>query len=163
MQHNNRDSNSPEYRFDSSFMDISRSRLFKPVQTLPNSDPPNAILKLRFENKGLDAICLSNILNHRSLCSKIPPHFNNTKPCISYSYTRTIASKIFNYKATLRDIDVNAFMSDHPICSCDGSPFIYQPNGHIVTGNVGSNVLEDLVPNIENHGLSVGTIFVIPT
>ena len=46
-----------------------------------------------------------------------------------------------------REIDVNAFMYDHPICSCDGSPFIYQPNGHIVTGNVsivGSNVLEDL-------------------
>ena len=38
---------------------------------------------------------------------------------------------MFNYMATLRDIDVNAFMSDHHICSCDGSPCIYQPAGHL--------------------------------
>ena len=36
-------------------------------------------------------------------------------------------------------------MSDHPICSCIGSPFIYQPAG---TGNVcivGNNVLKYLL------------------
>ena len=41
-----------------------------------------------------------------------------------------------------------AFMSDHPICSCDGSTFIYQPAGHIVTDNVyiiGNSVLEDFL------------------
>ena len=36
--------------------DIYQGRLSKLVQTLPNSDPPKAFLKLRFENKGLDAI-----------------------------------------------------------------------------------------------------------
>ena len=39
-------------------------------------------------------------------------------------------------------------MSDRPVCSCDGPPFIYQPDGRIVTGDVsivGSNVLEDLL------------------
>ena len=39
-------------------------------------------------------------------------------------------------------------MSDHPICSCNGSPFRYQPDGHIVMGSVsivGSNVREDLL------------------
>ena len=129
-------------------MDISHSRLFKPVQTLPNSDPPKAFLKLRFAKKGLDAIRLSNILNQKSGCSKIPPYLNNTTPCISYSNTRPIASQLFNYKATLRDIDVNGSMSDQPICSCDGSPFIYQPAGHIATGNVsivGNNFLEDVL------------------
>ena len=89
------------------------------------------------------------VIVHKSVCSKIPPYFNNTKPlCISYSYTRPIASKIVNCKAIIRDIDVDAFMFDHPICSCNGSPFIYQPAGYIVTGNlsiVGSNVLQDLL------------------
>ena len=66
MQHNNRDSNSPEYRLDSITMDIFHNRLFKPVQTFCNSNPPKAFLKLRFGNKGLDAIRLSNILNHKS-------------------------------------------------------------------------------------------------
>ena len=39
-------------------------------------------------------------------------------------------------------------MSEHPICSCDGFPFIYHPAGNIVTGHVsivGRNVLEDLL------------------
>ena len=53
-------------------------RLFSPVQTFPNSDPPKAFLKLRFENKGLDAIRLSNILDHKSVCSTIPPYFKKT-------------------------------------------------------------------------------------
>ena len=73
-----------------------------PCPNVANSDPPKAFLKLMFENKGLDAIRLSNILNHKSVCSKIPPYFKNTKPCVYYSYTRLIASKLFNYKATLR-------------------------------------------------------------
>ena len=110
MRHNNRDSNSPEYRLGSIIMDISHNRLFKPVQTLSNSDPPNAFLKLRFENKGLDAIRLSNILNHKSVCSKIPPYFSNTKPLCTF-YKEVLVSTIFNYKTSLRDIDVNAFMS----------------------------------------------------
>ena len=39
-----------------------------------------------------------------------------------------------NHKATHNsDSDVNAFMSDHHICSCDDSPFIYKHAGHIVT------------------------------
>ena len=49
---------------------------------------------------------------------------------------------------TLRDIDVDDFMSDHPVCSCDGSPFIYKPADHIVTGNLSivcCNVLEDIL------------------
>ena len=61
---------------------------------------------------------------------------------------------MFNYKATLRDIDVNAFMSDHPICSCDISPLIYQPASHIVSGNVtivNTNVLEDLLTKGPNY------------
>ena len=92
------DSNSPEYRFDS-IVNKSLSSLFIPVQTLPNSDPPKVFPKLKFDNKRLDAIRLSNILNHKSVCSKILPNFKNTKP------SRPIASKMFNY----------AFMSDHPI------------------------------------------------
>ena len=39
-----------------------------------------------------------------------------------------------NHKATHNsDSDANAFMSDHHICSCDDSPFIYKHAGHIVT------------------------------
>ena len=53
-----------------------------------------------------------------NLCGKIPPYSKNTKPkCISYPDTIPITFKLFNYKATLSDIDVNTFMPDHPVHS----------------------------------------------
>ena len=56
-------------------------------------------LKMKFANKGIDALNLSNILNQKSVQSNIPPYFQNKESsCVSYSYTRSVASKIFNYK-----------------------------------------------------------------
>ena len=56
-------------------------------------------LKIKFANKGIDALNLSNILNQKSVKSNIPQYFQNKQsPCIFYSYTRSVASKIFNYK-----------------------------------------------------------------
>ena len=72
-----------------------------------------------------------------SVISKIPQYFKNVRPpCISYSYTNTSASKIFNYKATLRDFDLATFISDSPSCSCDTSCFNYVPADHVVTGDL---------------------------
>ena len=43
----------------------------------------------------MDALNFSNILNQKSVQSNIPPYFQNKEsPCISYSYTRSVASKI---------------------------------------------------------------------
>ena len=131
------DSNSPEYKLDAIIMDISNHRLFKPVQETSVEEHPRSFLTMKFANKGLDAVRLSNILNHKSVISKIPQYFKNVRPpCISYSYTNTIASKIFNYKATLRDFDLATFISDPPSCSCDTSCFNYVPVGHVVTGDL---------------------------
>ena len=65
----------------------------------------------------------------------IPPYFKNKEsPCISYSYTRSVASKIFNYKRSLQQIDFNS-LSQNPLpCTCLGSEFLYAPCGHVVTG-----------------------------
>ena len=53
-------------------------------------------LKIKFANKGIDALNFSNILNQKSVQSNIPPYFQNKEsPCISYSYTRSVASKFF--------------------------------------------------------------------
>ena len=92
---------------------------------------------MKFANKGLDAVRISNILNHRSVIRKIPQYFKNVRlPCISYSYTNTMASKIFNYKATLRDFDLATFISDPPSSSCETSCFNYVPVGHVVTSDL---------------------------
>ena len=94
------DAASPEHRLQSIILDISSNRLFKAVSVCDNAETKNRpFLKIKFANKGIDALNFSNILNQKSVQSNIPPYFQNKEsPCISYSYTRSVASKIFNYK-----------------------------------------------------------------
>ena len=85
----------------------------------------------------------------KSVQSNIPPYFKNKEsPCISYSYTRSVASKIFNYKRSLQQIDFNS-LSQNPLpCTCPGSEFLYVPCGHVVTGDlsiVQNDKLRDLL------------------
>ena len=130
------DAASPEHRLQSIILDISSNRLFKAVSVCDNIETKNRpFLKIKFENKGIDALNFSNILNQKSVQSIILPYFQNKEsPCISYSYTHSVASKIFNYKRSLQQIDFNS-LSQNPIpCTCPGSEFLYAPCGHVVTG-----------------------------
>ena len=62
-------------------------------------------------------------------------------PCISYSYTSSKGTKIFNYKTSLQQIDFQR-LSQNPLpCSCSGSQFLYAPCGYIVTGDL--NILRN--------------------
>ena len=61
---------------------------------------------MKFANKGIDALNLSNILNQKSVQSNIPPYFEyKESPCISYSYTSSVATKIFNYNVKYKRTD----------------------------------------------------------
>ena len=98
---------------------------------------------------GQDQVSLSNILNQKSVQSNIPPYFEyKESPCISYSYTSSVATKIFNYKTSLQQIDFQS-LSQNPLpCSCSGSEFLYAPCGHIVTNDlniVRNDKLRDLL------------------
>ena len=131
-------------------MDISSNRIFKAVRVCDSFETKNrSFLKIKFANKGIDALNLSNILNQKSVQSNIPPYFEyKESPCISYSYTRSVATKIFNYKTSLQQIDFQS-LSQNPLpCSCSGSEFLYAPCGHIVTGDlniVRNDKLRDLL------------------
>jgi hypothetical protein len=57
-------------------------------------------------------------------------------PIISYVYTRPIASKKFNYKHVLLDLNIDDFKSKPPDCTCVSSPFIYNPTGHVIAGDL---------------------------
>ena len=70
-------------------------RLYKPVQTVsPEETPTNDFLKL-------DAVNISNILNHKKATSTIPAYLKKqSPPIISYRYSSPIAPKIFNNKTS---------------------------------------------------------------
>ena len=127
---------SPEHRLQSSILDISSNRLFKAVSVCDNTETKNRpFLKIKFANKGIDALNFSNILNQKSVKSNIFPYFQNKEsPCISCSYTRLFASKFFNDKRSLQQIDFNSFSQNPLPCTCPGSEFLYAPCGHVLTG-----------------------------
>jgi hypothetical protein len=118
-------------------LDIAGHRLFKPVGIKKDEIDKRSFLKLSFANKGIDSINLGNILHHKSVKSKIPPYLKDQSvPIVSYVYTRTIASNKFNYKDVLRDLNIDGFTSKPPDCTCASSPFIYNPTGHVITGDL---------------------------
>ena len=144
------DNNSIEYRLSSIILDICHHRLFKPVRSDTSSDSSRFFLKPKFINKGIDSINLPNILNHKNIKSNIPPYFKFQKPpIISYSYSPTIASKIFNYKRTLTNLDLNNDLSIPS--SCSESPFLYGPAGHVITGDL-SIIENDELRNVIRKG-----------
>ena len=99
-------------------------------------DTTKSFLKVPFHNKGIEMINLSQILHSKPVKKAIPGFIQNqTPPTISYSYTKTIAGKIFNFKQTIKDIDFEIGTTNLN-CDCHVSDFRYEPVGHVVTGNL---------------------------
>ena len=119
-------------------LDVAKFRLYQPVQTVsPEETTTRDFLKLDFRNKGLDAVNISNILNHNKVTSNIPAYFKNqSPPIISYSYSSPIAPKIFNYKNVLQGLNTENITRNPLACSCKASEFCYNPAGHVITGDL---------------------------
>ena len=131
------DPNTKEYRLSSIIADIALCRLFKPVCTQPMTDENRHFMHLTFCNKGIDAINISNVLHNKKVISTIPPYFKNQSvPILSYRYTKTISSKIFNYNKALQHFKIEEFLQTPASCDCSTSPFKYAPIGHVVTGDL---------------------------
>ena len=81
--------NSPEYKLFAINLYVAKFRLYKPVQRVsPEETPTHDFLKFDFRNKGLDAVNISNILNHKKVTSTIPAYLKHqSPPIISYSYS----------------------------------------------------------------------------
>ena len=55
---------------------------------------------------------------------------------MSYEYTSTVASKIFNNAPALSNLNVSEYLSDPQTCQCKESRFCYEPHGHVITGDL---------------------------
>jgi hypothetical protein len=106
----------PDYRLVYTLyvvMNVAHHRLFGIIDECELKKPCN-FFHLKFENKGIDAVNISNILNHKVVQSCIMPYFNiQSTPCISYRYTPTFASELFNYKQTLQCNNYEILQSAH--------------------------------------------------
>ena len=116
----NSDYESAEYRVTAIILDTTQYRLFRPVcSDLLSTDAKTHFIKLNF-NKGIDAVNLPSVLRNKSVTETVPTYFKEKEPpIISYTYTKTIASKIFIYSATLSGSDYHQFHKSPSQCECN--------------------------------------------
>ena len=60
----------------------------------------------------------------------------NIGKTVSYEYTSTVASKLFNYASALSNLNVPEYLSNPQTCQCNESKFCYEPHGHVITGDL---------------------------
>ena len=98
LESTNFDYSSAEYRVTATILDIANYRLFRPVRSDVPAEKPKHFIKNKFFNKAVDAINLPALLRSTSITDKIPVYFRDEEPpIVSYEYTRTVASKLFNF------------------------------------------------------------------
>ena len=98
-------------------------------------------MNVLFHNKGMDMIHLSRILNSKRVMATVPSYLKGPPPVVSYTYTRTIAGKIFNNRKVVEDLDMDAGTAGMD-CSCSSSNYKYEPCGHVVTGDL--SIIKDV-------------------
>jgi hypothetical protein len=143
---------SPKYRLSSIICDVASFRRFKPVRPEPLHGNNRKCLHIPFANKRIDAIDISNILNRKEVVKEIPSYIKNQSfPIVSYSYTNSIGLKIFTYKETLQNINIEEYLKNPLTCDCSHSPFQCNPFGHVITGDL--NIIQhESLQKVISHG-----------
>ena len=137
LESTNFDYSSGEYRVIAIILDIVNFKLFRPVRSDVPAEKPKHFTKIRFLNKAVDAINLPALLRSTSVTNKIPVYFRDKEPpIVSYEYTSTVGSKLFNFAPAFSNLNVSEYFSNPQTCQCKESKFCYEPHGHVITGDV---------------------------
>ena len=137
LESTNFDYSSAKYRATAIILDIANYRLFRPVRSVVPAEKPKHFMKTKFFNKAVDTISLPALLGSTSVTDKIPAYFKDKQPpIVSYGYTSTVASKLFNFAPTLLNLNVSEYLSNSQTCQCKESKFCYEPHGHVIVGDL---------------------------
>ena len=137
LESTNFDYSSAEYRVIAIILDIANFRLFRPVRSDVPAENPKHFMKIKFLNKAVNVINLRALLRSTSVTNKIPVYFRDKEPpIVSYEYTSTVASKLFNFSPALSNLNVSEYFSNPQTCQCKESKFCYEPHGHVITGDL---------------------------
>ena len=97
-----------------------------------------------FVHKIIEKIGIREILKFREVNAYLPHKAQKFKIRTTFSYGPTLGRKIFNYNATLRNLNNSDFNTLTCDCGSTYAPFVYEPHGHVHTGQL------DI---IQNHDL----------
>jgi len=105
----------------------------------PTPAPPRQKFFMPFLNKAVEVFDPNFVLRHPKVRKNIPEHAKiREPPMVVFSYSKPICNSVCNYSRLLKDLsDQNIHEILDENCLCSQSPFIYQPVGHVVTGNLG--------------------------
>ena len=98
-------------------------------------------MNVMFDNKGMDMINLSRILNSYKVMAAVPNYLSGPPPIVSYTYTRTIAGKIFNNRKVVNELIMDCGTAGM-VCSCNSSRYKYESCGHVVKGDL--SIIKDV-------------------
>ena len=73
--------------------------------------------------------------------SAVPKHLSGRPPVVSYTYSKTIAGKIFNHRKVVEQMNMDDGTT-HLQYNCNSSNYKYEACGHIVTGDL--NIIKDV-------------------
>ena len=82
------------------------------------TDIKRSYLNVLFHNKGMDKIDLPRILNSKRVMSAVPKHLSGPPPVVGYTYTKTIAGKIFNPRKVAEQLNLDDGTT-HLECNCN--------------------------------------------
>ena len=121
------------------FYNVFRSwvHTFSPAEIRPPKKDTDCII-FNFSSKALDHINLNSIIRDTRVQSLLPDNIIPFCPLkVYYKYDLPLGRRICNYSSFLKNLDSPQIRSIlDSSCSCTSSPFLYEPRGHVLTGNL---------------------------
>ena len=77
-------------------------------------------MNVMFHNKGMDMINFPRILNSKKVMAAVPNYLRGPPPIVSYTYTKTIAGKIFNNRKVVNELNMDCGTAGM-VCGCNSS------------------------------------------
>ena len=89
-------------------------------------------------------------INSKRVMATVPNYLKGPPPVVSYTYTRTIAGKIFNNRRVVEELDMDAGTAGMD-CTCSSANYKYEPCGHVETSDL--SIIKDVkLRNLINKG-----------
>ena len=129
-------------------LDIINTKLLKPTPISASKSAPENVCTIRFINKGMEEIKISEIFRHTDSISSLPDSLQNKEvnPKVVMKLDSPIRNKIMNYEKTVRSIQhmtegeismtLNSESQSFFPCSCSESMYSDPHHGHVVTGDL---------------------------
>lgn len=130
------------HMIDSIMIDIIEAKLSTRPKTINTKQKNKPYIIVPYA-ANIDRINFSKLFNDPATKVLWPlTDFKFSNPMITYSYDKPIGAKIFNYRQTIQNLDVQEFLQTGLQCNCNTSNFKNPYYQHIITGDL--NIIENI-------------------